>query len=393
MDLATRTRVRLRAVVAALVLLTLAGMALLWPQGDQLPEPTTGTAPAAVSGVVRGVETYETAPDALTGDTLAAILTVDLTSGPDRGDTVTIDQQLQGLPRVEPGQRVRLYASPGPEGGTTYYVSDFERSGALWLLAALFVGTVLAVSRWQGLRSLLGLGISLLVVTRFVVPAILAGRSPGLVALVGSVAVMLATLYLAHGVNEQTTAAVVGTTVALGATIGLGLLFIEQTSLTGFASEEATFARVAVGGLDLRGLVLAGLIIGALGVLDDVTVSQASTVFTLHDTDPTLTVRQVVRGAMRVGRDHIASTVNTLFLAYVGASLALLVLFSTGGQPVAEILTSELVATELVRTLVGSLGLILAVPVTTVLAATTAVRRSRDEVAASRARHGHGHGH
>lgn len=393
MDLATRTRLRLRIVVGALVALTLVGMAVLWPRADDLPPPAE-PAPPAAEGVVRDVERYASEPDALTGSTESAILTVDITSGPDRGRTVTIDQNLEGLPPIEAGDAVRLFPAGGADGGaTSWYVGDFQRGGALWLLVAVFVVVVLLVSRWHGLRSLLGLGLSLLVITRFVVPAILAGRDPALVALVGAVAVMLVTLYLAHGLNEQTTSAVVGTAIALGVTILLGLWFIERAALTGYASEEATFARFAVEGLDLRGLVLAGLIIGALGVLDDVTVSQASTVFTLHDTDPSQTVRQVARSAMRVGRDHIASTINTLFLAYAGASLALLVLFSTGGQPVSEILTSEVVAEELVKTLVGSLGLILAVPATTVLAATLAVRRSRDEVEASRARHGLGHGH
>lgn len=394
MDLATRTRLRLRVVVGALVVLTLVGMTLLWPRAADLPEPAEPLEPA-VDGLVRDVEVYESAPDALTGSTTSAILTVDVRSGPDRGRTVTIDQNLEGLPVIRPGDEVWLFPAGGADGAQAYYVGDFQRGSALWLLLAVFVGVVLLVSRWHGLRSLVGLGLSLLVITRFVVPAILAGRDPALVALVGAVAVMLVTLYLAHGVNEQTTAAVVGTSVALGVTILLGLYFIDQTSLTGFASEEATFARFTVEGLDLRGLVLAGLIIGALGVLDDVTVSQASTVFTLHDTDPGQTVRRVTASAMRVGRDHIASTVNTLFLAYAGASLALLVLFSTGGRPVGEILTSEIVAEELVRMLVGSLGLILAVPATTVLAATLAVRRSREEVERSRARHGlvgHDHG-
>ena len=390
MDLATRTRMRLRVVVGALVALTLVGMALLWPREADMPEPTEPP-PAAVDGVVRDVQAYEAAPDALTGSTEAAVITVDVRSGPDRGRTVTIDQNLEGLPAIEPGDEVRLYPGGGVDETSTYYIGDFQRGRALWLLVLVFVGVVLAVSRWHGLRSLVGLGLSLLVITRFVVPAILAGRDPALVALVGAVAVMLVTLYLAHGLNEQTTAAVVGTAVALGVTILLGLWFIDRASLTGFASEEATFARFAVEGLDLRGLVLAGLIIGALGVLDDVTVSQSSTVFTLHDTDPRQSVRQVTSSAMRVGRDHIASTVNTLFLAYAGASLALLVLFSTGGQPVGEILTSEVVAEELVKMLVGSLGLILAVPATTVLAATLAVRRSRDEIEASRQRHGIAH--
>ena len=397
MDLATRTRLRMRVVVGVLVALTVAGMALLWPRAELLP-PVTDAPPPAVDGVVRDVELYDAAPDALTGSTQAAILTVDVTSGPDRGRTITIDQNLEGLPTIEAGDQVRLYPAGSTEGevGTSYYIGDFRRGGALWLLLGVFVAVVLLVSRWHGLRSLVGLGLSLLVITKFVVPAILAGRNPAMVALVGAVAVMLVTLYLAHGVTPQTTAAVVGTAAALGTTILLGLYFIERAALTGYASEEATFARFAVEGLDLRGLVLAGLIIGALGVLDDVTVSQASTVFTLHDTDPTQTVRRVTASAVRVGRDHIASTVNTLFLAYAGASLALLVLFSTGGQPISEILTSEIVAEELVKMLVGSLGLILAVPATTVLAATLAVRRSRDEVERSRARHGlepHSHTH
>lgn len=389
MDLATRTRLRMRVVVGMLVALTVAGMALLWPTEDRLPPPAEAP-PPAVDGVVRDVEVYEAAPDALTGSTQAAILTVDVTSGPDRGRTITIDQNLEGLPRIDPGAEVRLYPAGTADGeaGGSYYIGDFQRGGALWLLVAVFVAVVLLVSRWHGLRSLVGLGLSLLVITRFVVPAILAGRNPALVALVGAVAVMLVTLYLAHGVNEQTTAAVVGTAGALGATILLGMYFIDRVALTGYASEEATFARFTLEGLDLRGLVLAGLIIGALGVLDDVTVSQASTVFTLHDTDPAQSVRRVTASAMRVGRDHIASTVNTLFLAYAGASLALLVLFSTGGQPIGEILTSEIVAEELVKMLVGSLGLILAVPATTVLAATLAVRRSPAEVQRSRARHG-----
>jgi uncharacterized membrane protein len=393
MDLATRTRLRLRIVVGALICLTVIGMAVLWPRADDLParaEPP----PPFVDGTVQEIERYETAPDMITGSRESAIITVEVTSGPDRGRTITIDQQLEGLPPIETGARVRLFPAGGlDDAATDYYIGDFQRGGALWLLLAVFVGMVLAVSRWYGARALLGLAISLLIIVQFVVPAILAGRNPSMVALVGALAVMLVTLYLAHGVSIQTTSAVVGTAIALGATILLGTWFIDRAALTGFASDEAAFARFAVETLDLRGLVLAGLIIAALGVLDDVTVSQASTVFTLHDTDPTLSLRQVVSSAMRVGRDHIAATVNTLFLAYAGASLALLILFSTSGQPLEEILTSEVVAEELVKTLVGSLGLILAVPTTTVLAATVATRRSREEIALSRSRHRLDHVH
>jgi hypothetical protein len=244
---------------------------------------------------------------------------------------------------------------------------------------------VVLIGRWHGLRSLLGLGLSLMIVIVFVVPAILAGQSPPLVALVGAVAVMIVTLYLAHGVNEMTTAAIVGTTGALVLTVGLGLWFIDRSKITGYASDDALFASFAVQGLDLQGLVLAGLIIAALGVLDDVTVSQASTVFALHDTDRTLTWSALFARAMRVGRDHIASVVNTLFLAYAGASLALLVLFSTGGVGTAEIVNSEIIAEEIVKIIVGSLGLIAAVPLTTALAARVAVDRPSDAPRLARA--------
>jgi amino acid transporter len=172
----------------------------------------------------------------------------------------------------------------------------------------------------------------------------------------------------------------------------VALLVIDRGHITGFGSEEAVLARFAVAGLDLQGLVLAGLIIATLGVLDDVTISQASTVFALHDTDPRLGWPALFARAMKVGRDHIASVVNTLFLAYAGASLALLVLFSTGGLPVAQILNAEVLAEEIVKTVVGSLGLIAAVPLTTALAAAVAVRRPAGVGAPAGDRHGHAHG-
>jgi uncharacterized membrane protein len=171
----------------------------------------------------------------------------------------------------------------------------------------------------------------------------------------------------------MTTAAAVGTLGALVITVVIALVAIDSTHITGFASEDAVYARFALGELDLRGLVLAGLIVAALGVLDDVTVSQASTVFTVHDADPTQTFGQLVTRGMRVGRDHIASVVNTLFLAYAGASLGLVVLFSTSGLPFDELVNTELVAVELVKTIVGSLGLLAAVPLTTVIAAASVV--------------------
>jgi uncharacterized membrane protein len=232
-----------------------------------------------------------------------------------------------------------------------------------------WLAAVVALSRWRGLAALAGLGASILILVTFMLPALVQGESPLLVAITGASVIMIVTLYLAHGVNEMTTAAVVGTATALVFTILLALAFIDLGRITGLASDDAVYARFNVEGLDLRGLVLAGLIIAALGVLDDVTVSQASTVFALHDTDRTLTWRALFGRAMRVGRDHIASVVNTLVLAYAGAALPLLLLFTIARSGVGTVAFSELVSEEIVRTLVGSIGLVASVPVTTLLAA------------------------
>lgn len=376
-DFATRTHRRLLVLVGVLVVGTVVGMVLLWPSADRLPEPTAPPEPL-VSGRIVDLEHFQGEPDEFIGSSGESVrLAVELTDGPGAGEVVTIEAPVEGYPTFDVGDEVEL-ATSEIDGVVDYYVVDFDRSSSLLWLLAVFAGAVILVGRWQGLRSLVGLALSLLVVTTFIVPGILAGRSPFAVALVGALAVMLTSLYLAHGVNEMTTTAVVGTALALGVTIGLGSFFIEAGELTGYASEEANLARFAVEGLDLKGLVLAGLIIAALGVLDDVTVAQASTVFQLHEADRQQGWGQLFTRAMQVGRDHIASTVNTLFLAYAGASLALLVLFSTGGIAVGEIVNSEVVAEEIVKTVVGSLGIIVAVPFTTALAATLAVRRPRE---------------
>jgi uncharacterized membrane protein len=364
----------LLAVIAASALLSLSGFVLLWPGDLQRSEPEQ---PPLVGARVLAVETVEDAGGADGRSPLDAsgltLLDVEVLEGEAAGTVLALDLPAEGYPEFRVGDIVELIATDIPGQGLTWFVTDIRRLGALGWLAAAFVGGVLLVGRWRGLRSLIGLGLSLWVVIGFMLPAILAGSSPVLVALVGGTAIVLATLYLSHGVNAMTTAAAVGTIGALVATVIIALVAIDGARITGFASEDAVYARFALGELDLRGLVLAGLIVAALGVLDDVTVSQASTVFTVHETDPTQSFAQLVARGMRVGRDHIASVVNTLFLAYAGASLGLLVLFSTSGLPVRELVNTELVAVELVKTMVGSLGLLAAVPLTTVIAAASVV--------------------
>jgi uncharacterized membrane protein len=374
----SRTHRQLLTVVAVLLVATLVGLWMLWPRADLLPEAGEPL-DDLISGVILEVEILQGEPDPMLGTSGdLAVVTVELLEGPDEGQVVDIEVLPEGYPEFRSGDRVELQRTQIPDQDVSYFITDFQRLPVLAMLLVLFVAAVLLIGRWNGARALLGVALSLFIVIRFIVPAILAGRSPALVALVGATAVMIVTLYLAHGINEMTTSAVIGTSAALIPTVLLGMLFIEQGKVTGFASEEAALARFAVEGLDLQGLVLAGLIIAALGVLDDVTVSQASTVFAIHDADRTQSWRVLFARGMKVGRDHMVSVVNTLILVYAGASLALLVLFSTGGLPMMEIVNSEIVAEEIIKTLVGSLGLISAVPITTGLAAIVATHRASD---------------
>ena len=366
----------LEALVLVLALASILAMSLLWPRADDLP-PGLPSEMELVAAEVLGVAVIEGVADPFgQGDVgTLLIVTARLLEGPDAGRVVDLEVMPEGYPPFAVGDRIELLPADVPGSDIEFFVTDFRRLPALAWLVALFVVAVLVVGRWHGLRSLVGLGLSLAIVVRFIVPAILAGRDPALIALVGALGIMIVTLLITHGLNDMTTAAIVGTAGALVLTVTIGLIAIDRVKITGFASEDAVVARYTVEGLDLKGLVLAGLIIAALGVLDDVTVAQASTVFALHGADPSQTWRRLFGRAMTVGRDHIASVVNTLFLAYAGASLALLVLFSTGGLAAGELVNAEVIAEEIVKTVVGSLGLIAAVPLTTALAATLAVSR------------------
>ena len=362
----------LLAVVGLLVLAVLAGAVALWPSGRLADPAAAGQAdptrfvPATLTSV-RTVPCQEAEPG-VPGSTC-----IKVRARPDGGDEVEFDTTDPTGDTFRAGQRVRLSILEQAGQPTFYNIRDLERGRPMLALAALFMLAVIAFGRWQGVRSLIGLACSFAVIVGFVVPAILEGSSPVPVALVGAMAIMLLSLYLAHGPGRKTTAAVVGTALALGLTAALTAGFVELAALTGLASEDALGANFQVGGISLRGLLLAGIILGGLGVLDDVTVSQASLVFELRRADPAAGFAGLTRGALAVGRDHVSATVNTLFLAYAGASLPLLVLFVSGGEALATVATAEVMAVEVVRALCGSVGLIAAVPLTTLLAASLAL--------------------
>ena len=292
---------------------------------------------------------------------------------------------------VSVGDRLRVYKNPVPEGAAgadpriePYGFADFERRAPLLWLALAFAALVLASGRWQGLRALAGLAASLAVVVGFVVPAILGGEEPAWVALVGGFAVMFATIPLAHGVGAKAVAALLGSAASLTLVLILARVFTSLAHLTGFSSDEALYLRATAGEeISIQGLLLAGMVIGALGVLDDLTVSQASTVMALRRANPGYGFRSLFRSAVSVGHDHIAATVNTLFLAYAGAALPVLLIFSLGDVSLSEAVNSEAVAGEVVAMLVGSIGLVAAVPITTSLAAVLATRLPADVGAGS----------
>ncbi|MFD0200586.1 YibE/F family protein [Saccharothrix carnea] len=360
------------------VLATVVGALLLYPFGhEQRTGAEAGLAQVPVRGDVTAVAQGGCGPDpAEPGATGCVLVTVRMTDGAATGREIRVPVPDQpGTPKFAVGDAVVLsYGGGDPNDSTSYQLADFQRGVPLLLLAVLFAAAVLLLGRWQGLAALGALALSFVVLVLFVLPAILAGESPLAVAVVGAGLIMFVVLYLTHGLSARTSTAVLGTLVSLALIGVLGALFSAFGKLTGLDQDTANLVSLLGHGIDTRGLLLAGTIIGALGVLDDVTVTQTSAVWELRRANPSLNFRDLYAAGSRIGRDHLSSVVNTLVMAYAGAALPLLLAFSLSGRDVGEILTAQEVAQEVVRTLVGSIGLVAAVPITTALAAFVAGR-------------------
>jgi uncharacterized membrane protein len=333
-------------------------------QGD----PAASSPPAVAEGIVTSILEAETIE--LQGESQQyQKLEIRVLTGPRNGETVVVetgDFAAVAVSSYAVGDRVLLESSPDGTGAESFFITDRVRRAPLYLLFGLFVVVTVLVGRGRGFASLIGLAFSFAVIFLYVLPQILAGRDPILVALSAALVIIPVTFSLSHGLNRKTGAAVVGTVVALAITALLATAFVDLTQLTGYSSEEAAFLQIAQqGALNMRGLLLASIIIGLLGILDDITVSQAAIVYQLHDTSPGLTRWELYRRAMDVGRDHIASLVNTLILVYTSAALPLLLLFQRDTTAFGTVINYEIVAEEIVRTLLASIGLILAVPITT----------------------------
>jgi uncharacterized membrane protein len=314
-------------------------------------------------------------------------LLLEVLSGSMAGQEVVVEEgtlNVVGQERLfRPDDQVYLERAIGPQQ-ERLYITDYVRTGSLLWMAALFVGLVALVGRGKGVRALLGTLFSLVVILAFILPQIKAGRDPVSVSVVGSVMLLAVSTYLVYGWNPKAHAALAGMTLSLALTALLAWLFVGWNHLSGFGTEESAYLLMELGPeVSLRGVVLGGIIIGSLGVLDDVCISQASAVFELVNANRELGWRELFVRSLNIGRDHIAAMVNTLFLAYAGASLSLVMVFSIYQEPVWRRISREPIAEEIVRTLAGSMGLVLAVPLTSLIASLLAqwmVQRQQAQV-------------
>jgi uncharacterized membrane protein len=367
---------RLIVVVVAIL-----AAVLLWPYFTRvdLPEANmssfgAGTLRARVTQIIEDGEID-------LGGTLQRyqIARVELLEGKYKGIQMEMDygkrQILSNAVYLRMGDEILVTVGSRPDGVLTVYFVDFVRANSLLWLTIIFVAVILLISRWKGLRSLLSLGFSLLVIIGYMIPHILSGEDPLRVSIIGSVILLGVTLYLTYGWNLKTHAAVISMVLVLLLTGILAGLSVSFTKLTGSGDENALFLiQMLNTQINLRGLLLGGMIIGALGVLDDLVTTQASAVFELHHANEALGFRPLFQSAMRIGQDHVAATVNTLVLAYAGAALPMLLMFSLGRSNYGFLINFEFIAEEIVRTLVGSLGLVTAVPLTTAIAILFALR-------------------
>jgi uncharacterized membrane protein len=396
-----------KIVVGALIVIgvaVLAGAVWLWPseQKVDIPLPFQNAAGGAVTTEAGHVLSSKVAPCG--SPSAGAVLTADpeqaaagggqcvqdlvaIDSGPNKGANTVLEFSAgPGQPSLAVGDDIRVSRQVDAAGATSYAFFDYERTWPLTALAAAFAVVIVAVAGWRGLRGLIGIVVAFGVLVVFLLPALRDGASAIPVALVASAAILYAVIYLAHGVSLRTSAALLGTLTALLLAAFLSWGAIELAHLTGLSEDQNNEVAAYLGNVSITGLLLAGFIIGSLGVLNDVTVTQASTVFELAGLGDGSSRRAIFLGAMRVGRDHIASTVYTLVLAYAGSALPLLLLFSVANRSLGDVLTSESVAIEIARSAVGGIALALSVPLTTAIAAVLATPTTAPAAPAGRRR-------
>ena len=392
-DLARRRRA-LRLMIIALIPIavwTLGALIVMWPTNvpsHLTPGISTYSVPGATVETGKITEIAEINCEGQTGSAANAPnqvcgkAKVELTSGPEKGQVIeeVTMKSAEYASGAKVGQSVRLWRIPAEGVPPQYQFNGFERSVPMLVFTALFALAVIAVARLRGLLALVGLAFAAFIMVQFMFPALVSGSNPTLVGLVGGSAIMFVVLYTAHGFSARTTTALLGTLFGLFASAGLGYIATKWAHFTGVTSEDDFILQASAPDLKLTSVVICGIIIAGLGVLNDVTITQASAVWELAEADPDGT--RLFRRAMRIGRDHIASTVYTIAFATAGATLGVLVLLSIFQRPLHEVIQDEQFAQEIMRTLVGSIGLVLAVPLTTAIgvAVVSASKKSRGEI-------------
>ncbi|WP_315914763.1 YibE/F family protein [Arthrobacter sp. lap29] len=384
-ELRRRKAMRRRAVVllswilVPLAILTIIAMALMWPSTEGSPaaagNPYAAAPGASIdSGTVQRTVTEDCSLSA--GGSLGSSCFIAFTAADGLAEVpVLISPDIVQSRGVHVGDSIRylnlsgLAAVTGVEqNGPAYVFMDFVRTFPIGLLAVLYAVVVVAVARWRGLRAIVGLIGAFGVLAWFILPALAQGQPPLLVALTGSSAIMFGVLYFAHGFSARTSTALLGTLFGLGVTAGLAAWAVDAAALTGTSGEYGYQLLNMTQGMSLSGMILCGLVISGLGVLNDVTITQSSAVWELYELAPETSTRELFTSAMRIGRDHIASTVYTIAFAYAGSALPVLLMVSLFDQELLLALTGVELAEEIVRILVGSIGLVLAIPVTTLVA-------------------------
>jgi uncharacterized membrane protein len=310
------------------------------------------------------------------------VLRVEILEGDYQGIPIEVDygkvQVRNDTNRLVPGDKIIILLGKDPNNILTAHYQDYVRTNPLLILLGVFVAAIILLGRWKGVGSLVALAFSMLIIIGYIIPHILAGEDPLRVSLIGSTILLVTTLYVTYGWNLKTHASVLSIMLALLLTGLLSVIFVSLTRLTGSGQETTLFLiQFSSVNINLRGLLLSGMIIGALGVLDDLVSSQSAVVFEIYDSNPALGFRLIFEKSMRVGQDHVAATVNTLVLAYSGASLPLLLLFTLGNGDYGFLLNFGFITEEVVRTLVGSLGLIAAVPISSLIATALALYSDR----------------
>lgn len=350
--------------VGLCALVVVVGLVVMWPSGDRRGDDPLGLGgdpvAATVDAIVQGPCSFDPMLE-------CKRIEIIVDEGAFQGDRFLMEQSTEST--ISDGDGLLVDIVEFGDGTTQAVFYDFQRGTPMLLLGIVFVAAIVVLGRWRGVGALAGLAMSLVILVVFALPALLDGANAVAVALVAAGAIAFVTLFLAHGRSLATAAALLSTVASLALTGILAWVFLTASKFTGLGDDSVGFLSALGSEIDPRGLLLAGAVIGSLGVLDDVTVTQVSAVWELKRLAPGTSFGELYRRALRIGRDHISSTVNTLFLAYAGASLPLLLLFSEAQQSLGSVATREVVAVEIVRALVGSIGLVASVPISTALAA------------------------